>query len=655
MKNRFMIGWASLKILSFAALTLLLGFTILPAHAQSEDASCPALVEQALFQLGSSCTSLDRNSACYGYNRVNATFSQSVAPDFFSNPSDRSPIATLKTIETAPLNLTTQQWGIAVMNVQANVPDTLPGQAVTFLLMGDTQVENAVTASEASAGPATAITQKDATLQSDASAESNALGQIPAGTVLQIDATSYDLNWLKVTSGIGVGWITQDTVNQTPAIASLPVDDQASLSPMQAFYFRNGAAQSACEETPSVLAIQSPENIHVDLTANGANIRLGSLITLQILPDGTEMQLTTLEGMATLDADSANPINVPAGFTTTRCLSPAANLGSDGESNDQKVGIDCAWQEPTIATDEQLAQGDIVRGAIIQLNLQRAEVTQSTPTPPAGDDCPSGATIVHVVSPGENLFRIGLRYKTGMGAIMQANSLTNPQVIYAGQQLVIPCGVDTGLPSVPQPVIPVSSQTVTTPVDCSKFRATSPLDGLPYGMATFYWDGAPGATGYRVNIFNQDERGGALVGSFASQGTNTNLTADLSIESVGYGFSFAWEVQAIYNEQVACGSLRYTVPRQAKPAPQSNTPGFSASWACTGSLTLTVTYSNVPAGDTSVTITFLDSMGGPMGSTLTVPPTSGSSTFSGIFNASAGVVTSSPSGTTRTLPGTLSC
>lgn len=650
-----MIGWASLKILALTVITVLLGFGIIPTYAQSDDAACPALVEQALFQLGGSCTNLDRNSACYGFNRVDATFSQSVAPDFFSKPSDRTQLASLKTIQTAPLDLALQQWGIAVMNAQANVPDTLPGQAVTFLLMGDTQVENAVTTSDSSFGPATAITQKDTNLYSEANAESGLMGQIAAGTVLQIEAANADRNWLKITSGIGSGWIPQDTVNQIPAIANLPLEGQASLSPMQAFYFRNGPAQTTCAETPSVLAIQSPENIKVDLTANGANIRLGSLITLQVIPGGKEMQLTTIEGMAILDADSPNPVNVPAGFTTTRCLSEADNLGSDGEANDQEVGKDCSWQEPTLITDDQLAMGDIVRGAMIQLNLQGGEVLLSTPTPPPGDECPSGTTIVHVVSPGENLFRIGLRYRTGMGAIMQANALTNPQVIYAGQKLTIPCGVDTGLPSIPQPIIPTSSQTTLIPVDCSRFRATSPLDGLPYGMVTFYWDAAPGATGYRVNVFNEDEKGGALVGSFAAQGTNTSLTADLSIESVGYGFSFAWEVQALYNGQVACASLRYTVPRQARPAPQSNTSGFSASWACTGSLILTVSYAGVPAGDTSVTISFLNSMGGPMGITLTVPPTSGSSIFSGVFTASAGTVTSSPSGTSLTLPGTLTC
>src|SRR4029079_2373272 len=130
--------------------------------------------------VGNNCADLEHNSACYGFNKLTASFNQSVDPNFFTRPSDRSDLATLQTIQTAPLDWGLGQWGIAVMNVQANVPDTLPGQAVTFLLMGDTQVENAVAASESSSsGPATAITQKDASLQSEANAESSSIGQIP--------------------------------------------------------------------------------------------------------------------------------------------------------------------------------------------------------------------------------------------------------------------------------------------------------------------------------------------------------------------------------------------------------------------------------------------------------------------------------------------
>ena len=47
--------------------------------------------------------------------------------------------------------------------------------------------------------------------------------------------------------------------------------------------------------------------------------------------------------------------------------------------------------------------------------------------------------VVHVVSAGENLFRIALRYGTTVGAIASANSISDPTRIGTGQQLRIPC------------------------------------------------------------------------------------------------------------------------------------------------------------------------------------------------------------------------
>ncbi len=44
----------------------------------------------------------------------------------------------------------------------------------------------------------------------------------------------------------------------------------------------------------------------------------------------------------------------------------------------------------------------------------------------------------HVIQPGENLFRIALRYGISTEALAQANGITNTAQIYAGQTLVIP-------------------------------------------------------------------------------------------------------------------------------------------------------------------------------------------------------------------------
>jgi len=58
--------------------------------------------------------------------------------------------------------------------------------------------------------------------------------------------------------------------------------------------------------------------------------------------------------------------------------------------------------------------------------------TSNAPTVPAA----AGAT--HVVQPGENLFRIALRYGTTVAALAELNRIYNPGHVAAGQTLVIP-------------------------------------------------------------------------------------------------------------------------------------------------------------------------------------------------------------------------
>jgi LysM repeat protein len=59
-----------------------------------------------------------------------------------------------------------------------------------------------------------------------------------------------------------------------------------------------------------------------------------------------------------------------------------------------------------------------------------------------------GDAVTHVVQPGENLFRISLKYGTTVEAIAAANGIINPSWVYAGQELTIPQGGVTPGPSV---------------------------------------------------------------------------------------------------------------------------------------------------------------------------------------------------------------
>lgn len=57
-----------------------------------------------------------------------------------------------------------------------------------------------------------------------------------------------------------------------------------------------------------------------------------------------------------------------------------------------------------------------------------------------GTDSDGGQAVTHIVQPGENLFRIALKYGTTVEAIAAANSIVNPALVFAGQKLTIPSG-----------------------------------------------------------------------------------------------------------------------------------------------------------------------------------------------------------------------
>ena len=57
-----------------------------------------------------------------------------------------------------------------------------------------------------------------------------------------------------------------------------------------------------------------------------------------------------------------------------------------------------------------------------------------------GGGWPSGCGCVHIVRRGETLSQIARRYGTSVWAISQSNHLCNPNYIWAGQRLCVPCG-----------------------------------------------------------------------------------------------------------------------------------------------------------------------------------------------------------------------
>jgi murein DD-endopeptidase MepM/ murein hydrolase activator NlpD len=72
------------------------------------------------------------------------------------------------------------------------------------------------------------------------------------------------------------------------------------------------------------------------------------------------------------------------------------------------------------------------------LTINAGEPPAATATPSPTQVASSGMNVIHVVQQGETLFKIATSYGLTVNDLASANSITDPTLIYAGQQLVIP-------------------------------------------------------------------------------------------------------------------------------------------------------------------------------------------------------------------------
>ena len=124
-------------------LLLLFAFSTVSAQPATPDATCGVMVQQAMREVESGCAETGRNQACYGYVSLQATAREGVTDFQFTQRGDIANVADLSSVQLEPLNTAADTWGILMMKLQANLPETLPGQNVTFLLFGDVELRNA--------------------------------------------------------------------------------------------------------------------------------------------------------------------------------------------------------------------------------------------------------------------------------------------------------------------------------------------------------------------------------------------------------------------------------------------------------------------------------------------------------------------------------
>ena len=417
---------------------LCLGLLAVIGTSQAQESSngvCPSLVDRALTEIGDNCSAIDRNNVCYGFDRVDTAFFEPQPEGFFSAPADRAALSELQSIQTTPLNSANNEWGVAVMNVQANVPGGLPGQAAVFLLYGDVQVENAVDPSQAFISDkvvnVTALVTANG--RSGPGTNFNVVQGIPVGAAMSADGLNTDKTWVRALYEETTVWVSRDLVRPevSGALNDLPVISSSARTPMQAIHLSTGFGKTECLDAPSTLVVQGPEHVHVNINVNGADIEIGSTIALRTTPDNF-LQLVTLSGAALVDG-----IRIPAGFTIQVPLTP------DGQDT---AG---PWTGFRALTGQELESFKWLEGTPPIL------LHYPIVLPTLGDIARTRAAISQPVAPP------------------QPENGSND----SGDQTTDTTGNPQG--------------------DCAGFVPTSPLDAASTGDFTFYWDPAPGADEYR--------------------------------------------------------------------------------------------------------------------------------------------------------------
>lgn len=124
--------------------------------------------------------------------------------------------------------------------------------------------------------------------------------------------------------------------------------------------------------------------------------------------------------------------------TTVSSTVPETHTVAAGE-NLYRIGLKYGISWVAIANENNLANPNILTvGQVLKL-----PGATTTPTP---QPTPSPQTeTTYVVQPGDNLFRIGLKFGISWVQIAEANGLVNPNLIAAGDELKIP--VDTPGPA----------------------------------------------------------------------------------------------------------------------------------------------------------------------------------------------------------------
>lgn len=263
------------------------------AQTNRQADACNSMVEEALRLVAARCLDVGRNEACYGNSAISATLNDDALA--FETPGDIIPVSAIDALITRPINPDSQEWGVAMLNLQADLPDA--DDSVQILVFGGAQVTPTTTqlAADTPTCHFTNTSGHNLNLRAGPGENFAVFDVLDTDDTLLVYGRSVDGAWLRSSRGwvyVADGVLDCDTPDELRLIEN---SQDLYSAPMQSFTLRVDD-EARCDAVPSGLLIQSPTGQTANLQINNVELKIGSTAFVTVDKDSQTMTVSSLDG-----------------------------------------------------------------------------------------------------------------------------------------------------------------------------------------------------------------------------------------------------------------------------------------------------------------------------------------------------------------------
>lgn len=309
-------------LFSLSSMFLIFGTVV----AQTID--CSAIIQEMITLTAEQCAILERNEACYGSAARAFNLDQALLP--FETSGDSLAVEEIGNLSTLALDSNAATWGVALLNLQADLSDFAIRENVRGVLFGEVDIEQ--TALAVAAIP-TQITS-NSRVRSGPGTDFAQVGSVVNGTDVNVVGRTADNVWVQIEfpgTDDSIGWVNRGAIGAEIEIESLPTpeDDNPFGAPMQSFRLRTGGAERRCDTAPLAgLLLQTPFETSANFLINGVGVRISD--TVIVRQERDLLELVNVSGIVTITVGNQTRV-LRAGETLS--VSESAGVGEIGIYN----------------------------------------------------------------------------------------------------------------------------------------------------------------------------------------------------------------------------------------------------------------------------------------------------------------------------------